>query len=90
VEVKPGYKQTEVGVIPDEWDVKTVDQVAFVTSGKRLPLGSSLVDTPTPHPYVRVTDMRPGTVDISDIKYVPASTAPAIQRYRIYHTDIFI
>ena len=22
MEVKPGYKQTEVGVIPEEWDVK--------------------------------------------------------------------
>lgn len=90
MEVRHGYKQTEVGLIPDDWDVKTVDQVAFVTSGKRLPLGSSLADTPTPHPYVRVTDMRPGTVDVSDIKYVPVSVAPAIQRYRIYRHDIFI
>ncbi len=22
MEVKPGYKQTEVGVIPEEWEVK--------------------------------------------------------------------
>jgi len=86
----PGYKQTEVGVIPDEWGVKTIDQIAFVTSGKRLPLGSSLVDVPTPHPYVRVTDMRPGTVDISEIMYVPESVFPAIKRYRIYQADIFI
>jgi type I restriction enzyme S subunit len=90
MEVRPGYKQTGVGVIPDEWDVKTIDQVAFVTSGKRLPLGSSLVDVPTPHPYVRVTDMRPGTVDISEIMYVPESVFPAIKRYRIYQADIFI
>jgi len=90
MEVRPGYKQTGVGVIPDEWDVKTIDQVAFVTSGKRLPLGSSLVDVPTPHPYVRVTDMRPGTVDISEIMYVPESVFPAIKRYRIYQSDIFI
>ena len=24
MEVKPGYKQTEVGVIPEEWDVKRI------------------------------------------------------------------
>ena len=90
MKVRAGYKQTEVGIIPDEWDVKTIDQVAFVTSGKRLPLGSSLVDVPTPHPYIRVTDMRPGTVDTSEIMYVPESAFPAIKRYRIYQADIFI
>lgn len=90
MEVRPGYKQTEVGVIPVSWDVKTIDQIAFVTSGKRLPLGFSLVDQPTPHPYIRVTDMRPGTVELSAIKFVPESVFPAIKRYRIYQSDIFI
>jgi type I restriction enzyme S subunit len=66
MEVKPGYKQTEVGVIPEEWNAKTIDEVGFVTSGKRLPLGSSLTEHETPHPCIRVTDMRPGTVSLSD------------------------
>ena len=90
MEVRLGYKQTEVGVIPESWDVKTIDQISFVTSGKRLHLGSSLVDQPTPHPYIRVTDMRPGTIDLAEIRYVPESVFPAIKRYRIYQTDIFI
>jgi type I restriction enzyme, S subunit len=90
MEVRPGYKATEAGVVPEEWEVRTVEQVALVTSGKRLPLGSSLVDHPTPHPYIRVKDMRPGTVDLTEIKYVPEAVFPAIQRYRIYERDIFI
>jgi len=90
MEVKPGYKQTEVGVIPEEWEVKPIEQIGFVTSGKRLPLGSSLVKHPTPHPYVRVTDMRPGTVSLDEIQFVPESVFPAIKRYRIYCDDIFI
>jgi len=88
--VKPGYKMTEVGVIPEDWGVKAMDEVSFVTSGKRLPLGSSLVDQPTPHPYIRVTDMRPGTIELSEIRFVPESVFPAIKRYRIYQADIFI
>ena len=90
MEVRPGYKPTEVGVIPQDWDARTIDEIAFVTSGKRLPLGSSLVHNPTPHPYIRVTDMRPGTVDLSEIRYVPESVFPAIQRYRIFSEDLFI
>ena len=89
-EIKPGYKQTEVGVIPKDWEVKPLDSAAFVTSGKRLPLGRSLTDHETPHPYIRVTDMRPGTVSLSDIKFVPLDAFPAIKRYRIFKEDIFI
>src|SRR5438067_10112948 len=34
--VKPGYKKTEVGVIPDYWDVRELDTLSpFVTSGSR-------------------------------------------------------
>ena len=90
MEVRPGYKVTEVGVIPKDWSAQTIDVIAFVTSGKRLPLGSSLVRNPTPHPYIRVTDMRPGTVDLSEIRYVPESVFPAIKRYRIFSDDLFI
>ena len=28
MEVKPGYKQTEVGVIPEEWDVRSTRQMS--------------------------------------------------------------
>ena len=90
MDVRPGYKQTEVGVIPQDWGAQTIDDIAFVTSGKRLPLGSSLVEHPTPHPYIRVTDMRPGSVDLSEIRYVPETVFPAIKRYRIFSADIFI
>ncbi len=36
MEVKPGYKQTEVGVIPEEWDVCTLSKTA-----KRITRGAS-------------------------------------------------
>ena len=36
MEVKPGYKQTEVGVIPEEWDVKPLGEIVeLATSGSR-------------------------------------------------------
>jgi type I restriction enzyme, S subunit len=89
-EIPKGYKLTEVGVIPEDWAVKSLDAMAFVTSGKRLPLGRSLTDHETPHPYIRVTDMRHGTVSLGDIKFVPRDAFPAIKRYRIFTDDIFI
>jgi type I restriction enzyme, S subunit len=36
MEVKPGYKQTEVGVIPEDWDVVEAFELdPFITSGSR-------------------------------------------------------
>jgi type I restriction enzyme, S subunit len=39
MEVRKGYKQTEVGVIPEGWDVKPVGEIADVKTG---PFGSAL------------------------------------------------
>ena len=35
MEVKPGYKQTEVGVIPEEWEVRALGQFAAITTGSK-------------------------------------------------------
>ncbi len=34
MEVKPGYKQTEVGVIPEDWEVKVLGE-----TGQRFSIG---------------------------------------------------
>ncbi len=37
MELKTGYKQTEVGVIPNDWEVKELGEVAFLKRGKFTP-----------------------------------------------------
>ena len=34
-EVKPGYKQTEVGKIPQDWHTDYIDTLAYITTGSR-------------------------------------------------------
>jgi len=41
MEVKPGYKQSEVGVLPEEWSVKTLQEVAGCLDNLRVPLNES-------------------------------------------------
>jgi type I restriction enzyme, S subunit len=76
--------------LPVNWHLTSVSQIADVKGGKRLPKGLTLTDRPTSHPYIRVTDMRPGSVDPSDIRYVPSDVFPTIKNYRIFTNDIFI
>jgi type I restriction enzyme S subunit len=35
MELKPGYKQTEAGVIPEKWRVATIKELALIKTGKR-------------------------------------------------------
>ena len=32
-ETKPGYKQTEVGMIPEDWDAKSLGSIAIIATG---------------------------------------------------------
>jgi type I restriction enzyme, S subunit len=37
MELKPGYKQTEMGVIPEEWDFRILGEVATIATGSTPP-----------------------------------------------------
>ncbi len=41
MEVKPGYKQTETGVIPEDWEEKRLADVVSFLDGKRRPVKDS-------------------------------------------------
>ncbi len=85
-----GYKITEVGVIPKDWRVVLIEEIAEVKGGKRLPKGEVLSDLPTPHPYIKVSDMFEGGVRLNEMQYVPKDVFPKIRNYRIYKNDLFI
>lgn len=72
------------------WSIKRLDELARVTSGKRLPKGRRLSTAQTDHPYIRVTDMFMGGVDSSGIQYVPDDVFPEIAQFTVASGDIFI
>ncbi len=67
MEVKHGYKNTEIGVIPEDWDVRAVNHVGEVVTGKALD-----VDGPgKQRPYLRTKNVFDGRIDISDVLTMP-------------------
>ena len=66
MEVRPGYQQTDVGAIPEEWDVSTVGREFDVKLGKMLDRAKHT--TGRKLPYLRNVNIRWGTVDIEDVK----------------------
>ncbi|MFA0050073.1 restriction endonuclease subunit S [Vibrio breoganii] len=72
-------------------DRMTIESLAEVKGGKRLPKGEKLSDEETEHPYIRVADFTDkGTIDLSSIKYVSKEIHEQIKRYVISKDDLYI
>ena len=70
VEVKSGYKRTEVGVIPEDWQVAQIGNLKpFVTSGSR---GWASYYSDRGSLFVRITNLSRETIylDLNDSKFV--------------------
>ena len=68
--IPPGYKQTEVGVIPEEWEVVELgDLKPFVTSGSR---GWASLYSEHGSLFVRITNLSRESIylDLTDSKFV--------------------
>ncbi|GAA5130929.1 restriction endonuclease subunit S [Thalassotalea piscium] len=69
----------------------TIESLAEVKGGKRLPKGEKLSDEETEHPYIRVSDFTDkGTIDLSGIKYISKEIHEQIKRYVICKDDLYI
>lgn len=90
MELREGFKQTDIGIIPEDWDIAIIEDIAKVSSGKRLPKGAKLSIKETMFPYIRIVDMNEGSIAQNDIMFVPEDVFPAIKNYRIFISDIFI
>jgi type I restriction enzyme, S subunit len=74
----------------DDWKIDTLESIADVKGGKRIPKGHYLSEVNTGHPYITVSDMSNGTVNPTNIKFVPLSAIDTIKNYKIKTSDIFI
>lgn len=83
MDVKPGYKQTEVGVIPEEWEPATIGDACSFSGGSQPPR-STFKFAPMPG-YVRLIQIRDYKSD-DFASYIPESLA----RKRCTSEDIMI
>lgn len=73
-----------------KWTKKKLADVAKVSGGKRIPKGHSLTDVPNSHPYISVTSMRAGKINMDDLGFVPDDIVDSINRYRVRQGDIIV
>jgi type I restriction enzyme, S subunit len=73
MEVRPGYKRTEVGLIPEEWDVKPLSSVLRKGRlGGNYPNQNREAD----HPLMKMGNLARGYMDLSKVEYISPSITP--------------
>ncbi|AGA90755.1 restriction endonuclease S subunit [Thioflavicoccus mobilis 8321] len=75
---------------PRHWSWSYLADFAMVLGGKRLPAGTSFSKEPTEHIYIRVTDMKGGTISDDGIKFISPEVQNKIAKYTIDQEDIYI
>lgn len=76
--------------IPANWEWVRLGTIVSVYGGKRIPAGKSLVEENTGHKYIRVADMKNGSIMLDNIKYIPNDIYQKIKNYTISKDDIYI
>jgi type I restriction enzyme S subunit len=86
MELKAGYKQTEVGVIPDDWNVSTVGEEFSIQLGKML---DSEKNVGIPKPFLGNRAVQWGRIDLTDIGLIKL-TPSDLQRFRLRNGDLLV
>ncbi len=76
--------------IPDSWEWVKLGEVVSVYGGKRIPAGKSLTDEDTGYKYIRVADMKNGSVMLDNIKHIPVDIYEEIKNYTISKDEVYI
>ncbi len=76
--------------IPEVWKWVRIGEFASVLGGKRIPVGRKLSTNNTGHIYIRVSDMKDGSVTKDGLLYVPDDVFPSISKYVINKEDVYI
>ncbi|WP_222863175.1 restriction endonuclease subunit S [Marinomonas sp. IMCC 4694] len=76
--------------MPKGWEWCRLGELVSIRGGKRLPKGHSLQDIPTDYIYIRVSDMKNGTVSLDDLRYILPETHKTIEKYVIESNDIYM
>ncbi|MEO9477261.1 MAG: restriction endonuclease subunit S [Cyclobacteriaceae bacterium] len=76
--------------LPEGWSWCRLGDVTTIKGGKRLPKGESLTTENTGRVYIRVTDMKNGTIDDSRLHYVTEDVFKIISQYIIEKEDLYL
>ena len=76
--VESGFKETEIGLIPEDWEVVKLGEVAEISSGGSAPQGKEYFEGN--NPFIRVQHLDNDNYKVKGCDYI---TDEAVKKYRL-------
>ncbi|QXE19316.1 restriction endonuclease subunit S [Clostridium sp. 001] len=76
--------------LPEGWEWIRLGKIITLKGGKRVPKGYELKTEPTKHIYIRITDMKDGTIKDYNLRYIDDNVYEKIKNYIITKDDLYI
>jgi type I restriction enzyme S subunit len=89
-DVPAGYKRTEVGVIPEDWDCRCLRDMATRVGSGITPTGGARVYTDAGRPFLRSQNIGWGELALDDLAYITDETHSSFQASEIREGDVLL
>jgi len=90
MEVRPGYKQTDVGCIPESWKVASLGDLALKVGSGITPTGGRRVYCDHGRPFVRSQNVGWGSLLLNDVAFIDESTHSTFLNTEIQLGDVLL
>jgi len=90
MELRPGYKRTEVGVIPDDWSQTTIGEIAIKVGSGITPRGGNSKYKQYGRPFMRSQNVGRGRLLIDDMAYIDDETHSTFSATELKNNDVLL
>lgn len=90
MEVKKGYKQTEIGVIPNEWEAEILGDYSIKIGSGITPTGGEKIYKNKGRHFIRSQNVGWGQLDLSDVAFIDDEVHNTFKTTEIKTDDIFL
>ncbi len=88
--IPPGYKQTEVGVIPEDWGPVTIGDIAIKVGSGITPRGGNSNYKEYGRPFVRSQNVGWGILLLTDLVYIDNDTHKSFSSTELRQGDVLL
>jgi len=84
------FKDSPLGRIPVEWEIRTIDELAIHVGSGITPKGGRSVYTPEGVLFIRSQNVHFGGLKLHDVAYIPMHMHRKMRRSAVYENDILL
>lgn len=90
MELKEGYKQTGVGHIPEDWDLRNIGDITIKVGSGITPKGGSTIYKSYGRPFMRSQNVGWGNLKLLDVAYIDEVTHSKFDTTEIKSGDVLL